>query len=213
MSRRRRAVLLLGLATVLGGLAASDVSRREAALNRALGPPVNVVVARAPVRAGASLTGSALSIRRVPARYAPADAYADPADLDGLRAAVPVPAGTDLVPALVAGTSGGAGAVLRPGERAAQIVAGGSAHLVHAGGHVDVLITRDGLDGQTGRTTLALRDAEVLSAAPAVASSASDATPGERVMVSLRVTLAQAVMLTEAQSFARELRVLPRSGA
>ena len=32
MSRRRRAALLLGLALVLGGLAASDVSRREAAL-------------------------------------------------------------------------------------------------------------------------------------------------------------------------------------
>src|SRR5438045_228388 len=33
MSRRRRAVLLLGLATMLGGLAASDVARREAAID------------------------------------------------------------------------------------------------------------------------------------------------------------------------------------
>jgi pilus assembly protein CpaB len=45
MSRRRRAILLLGLAMLLGGLAASDVARREAAIARQLGPDTPVVVA------------------------------------------------------------------------------------------------------------------------------------------------------------------------
>ena len=40
MSRRRRAALLLGLALVLGALAASDVARREAALRAQLAPLV-----------------------------------------------------------------------------------------------------------------------------------------------------------------------------
>ena len=52
MSRRRRAVILALLAIVLGGLAASDVAGREAALQRSLGTPVTVLVTREEVAAG-----------------------------------------------------------------------------------------------------------------------------------------------------------------
>src|SRR6478752_5619625 len=52
MTRRRRAAALLGLALLLGVLAASDVAGREAALRRRLGPTVRVVVVRAPLRPG-----------------------------------------------------------------------------------------------------------------------------------------------------------------
>ncbi|MDX6714872.1 MAG: pilus assembly protein CpaB, partial [Baekduia sp.] len=44
MTRRRRAALLLGLAFLLGALAASDVAGREAALQRSVGRAVPVVV-------------------------------------------------------------------------------------------------------------------------------------------------------------------------
>jgi pilus assembly protein CpaB len=89
----------------------------------------------------------------------------------------------------------------------ADVVAQGSPDLVRPGARVDVLVTRETGDGR-GSTTLALEDAEVL-AARAAADSERDGAP--RVAVSLRVTVRQAVYLAAAQSFARELRVLPRA--
>jgi pilus assembly protein CpaB len=79
----------------------------------------------------------------------------------------------------------------------------------------DVLVTRDGREGGGGRTSLALEDVEVLAAAPASEDEGgprtSDSPAGPRVTASLRVTLRQAVYLTAAQSFAREIRLLPRA--
>lgn len=219
MTRRRRAALLLGLAVLLGALAASDVAGRERALDRALGEPVPVVVTSVDVPAGARLTPARLAVRRVPARYAPRDTFDAPAALAGMRAAVAIEPGVDLTPALVDdGTREPAGPPVRRGERIAEIVARGSAELIAPGGRVDVLVTRDTGDGH-GATTLALEDVEVLAAAPAAgdgegggasARGAGGDEGGVRVAVSLRVTLRQAVYLAAAQSFARELRVLPR---
>jgi pilus assembly protein CpaB len=78
---------------------------------------------------------------------------------------------------------------------------------VRPGGHVDVLVTRAGRDGQTGSTRLALEDVEVLAAS----SAESGDDPARKVAVSLRVTVRQAVFLAAAQTFAREIRVLPRA--
>jgi pilus assembly protein CpaB len=210
---RRRASLLLGLALLLGALAASDVRGREAALQRDLGPAVRIVVAQRAVPAGRRLDERLLAVRSVPSRYAPRGAFSDPAMLGGLRAARPIPAGTDVVPALLDDGSEASGAPVRPGERVAELVARGSPELVRPGGHVDVLVTRDTADGR-GATTLALEDAEVLAAAPAQdpGGRGDGGDGGPRVALSLRVTLRQAVYLAAAQSFARELRVLPRAG-
>lgn len=209
MSRRRRAVVLLGLALVLGGLAASDVSRRESALQRRLGPVVPAVVARRNLDPGTRLTGAQLGVRRVPARFAPAGAFPSPSALVGLRTAVAVGAGEYLAPGDV--SEGGSGPALRPGERVADVVAVGSPDAVVPGGRVDVVVTREGRDGGPGRTDLALEDVEVLSAAPAEEGAGDDAARGPRVAAALRVTVRQAVYLAAAQSFARELRLLPRA--
>jgi len=200
----------LGLALVLGALAASDVAGREAALRRQIGPPVAVVVTRGPVAAGGRLDASRLTVRSVPARYAPAGAFADVASLMGLRAAQALPAGTDVVAAVVDDGRGPEtpGAPVREGERVAELVAKGSPRLIVAGGRVDVLVTRATGDGR-GSTTLALEDAEVLAAERPPESSRDE--DGPAVALSLRVTLRQAVYLAAAQSFARELRVLPRA--
>jgi pilus assembly protein CpaB len=202
VSRRRRAFALAGLALVLGALAASDVAGREAALQRRLGPAVPVVVARADLPAGRIVRESDLAIRRVPARYAPAASFSDPSQAAGLRTAAAVVHGTDLAPELLATGDGADGATLRPGERVADLVAAGPPKLVRAGGRVDVLVTR------AGAARLALEDVEVLAASPAGDDSSSGA---RKVAVSLRVTVRQAVYLAAAQSFAREIRVLPRA--
>jgi pilus assembly protein CpaB len=212
VTRRRRAALLLGLALLLGGMAASDVAGREGALKRAVGRPLPVVVTRTAVPAGARLTPARLAVRRVPARWAPRAAFRDVEALAGLRAAVAIAPGVDLAPELVDdGRRSPVGPAVGRGERVAEIVAHGSAAHVAPGGRVDVLVTRHGDDG-AGSTTLALEDVEVLEAGPAPAGSGAGADEdGPRVAVSLRVTLRQAVYLAAAQSFARELRVLARA--
>jgi pilus assembly protein CpaB len=211
MTRRRRTAVLLGLALVLGGLAASDVAGREAALRRAVGPTVPVVVARTPIRAGAELARKDLAVRQVPARFAPALAYASPASLEHAKVAVAVAAGEDLSPALIDdGAEAGTGAPVRSGERVADLVARGPAGLIRAGSRVDVLVTRERGAGD-GATSVALEDAEVLAARPVAAEDAGAAAGSGRVAVSLRVTVRQAVYLAAAESFARELRLLPRA--
>jgi pilus assembly protein CpaB len=211
VSRRRRGVLLLGLALVLGGLAASDVSRREAALERRLGPPVPVVVAARDVAAGAELRPGDLALRRIPARYAPAEAFASPGPLVGARLAAALPAGAFVSAGHVGGGDGGE-PVLRPGERIADVVAVGSPEAVAPGGRVDVVVTREGEAGERGESALALEDVEVLAVAPADEAQGGPQPSGApRVAASLRVTVRQAVYLAAAQSFARELRLLPRA--
>jgi pilus assembly protein CpaB len=215
VTRRRRAVVLLGLALLLGGLAASDVAGREAALRRGIGPAVDVVVARTAIPAGGRLTARRLAVRNVPARYAPEGAFGSPEELRGLRAAVAIPAGADLDASAVGDGTGEAavapGPAVRPGERVAQVVAVAPVESVGPGSRVDVLVTREA-SGAGGSTRLALEDAEVLSAAPAAAEAGDAPADGlPRLALGLRVTVRQAVYLAAAQSFAREIRVLARA--
>ena len=97
MSRRRRALLLGGLALVLGGLAAFNVAGREAALERRVGGLVDVVVAREPIAAGERLAtrvaGDPPRARALRARTA---RPASPQAFVGRRAAVDIPADADL---------------------------------------------------------------------------------------------------------------------
>ncbi|HKP91037.1 MAG TPA: hypothetical protein VJT75_13805, partial [Thermoleophilaceae bacterium] len=63
-----------------------------------------------------------------------------------------------------------------------------------------------------GRSYLALEDVELLGARPAGAAAGSDAGAAQQAtaVATLRVTLREAVLLTAAQSFAREVRLLVR---
>ena len=216
MTRRRRAAALLGLALLLGVLAASDVAGREAALRRQLGPTVQVVVVRAPLRAGERISRAALALREVPERYAPPGALRDPAAAVGQRAAVAIAPRTDLDDALLAVPGADAeppGPVLRRGERALDLVAVAAADAVVAGARVDVLVTDDGRAGAPGATRLALADVEVLAARAPPSADGPDAAAGlPRVLATLRVTVRQAVALTAAAAAAREVRLLLRPG-
>jgi pilus assembly protein CpaB len=204
VTRRRRAALLLGLALVLGALAASDVARREAAVRDQLGPLVDVVVTRRPLDAGRRLAARDLATRRVPERFAPVGGPALPELLIGQRLAVPIPAGAHVADHQLA--TDHAGPAIGRGERAAEVVASGSPELIAPGTRVDVLVTRDRGDGGAGSTELALEDVEVLAA-----RRARGEEPGPRIAATLRVTLRQAVYLAAAGSFAREIRLLARA--
>jgi pilus assembly protein CpaB len=203
MSRARRGILLVGLSLILGGLAASDVARRESAMARRLGPSVPVVVARADLPPGTRLAERHLSVRPVPRRYAPAGAATTPAEVLGGRLAAAVRAGAPVGVTLLTAAEAPAASPVRRGERAVPLLATGSPEMIVAGSRVDVLITRD------HGTELALRGVEVLTAARAKGAPGAAGVP--RVAVTLRVRVRQAVELTEAESFAREIRLLPRA--
>jgi len=216
VSPRRRALLLGGLALVLGGLAASNVAGREAALARRVGNLVDVVVAREPIAAGSPVRAQALAVRRVPARFAPQERIASPRELIGQKAAVDIAVGTDMARRLVGdGIARPPGPAVRFGERVAEVVALGSADVIVPGSRVDVLVTHEPRADSGGEAVLALEDVLVLDAvavAPDVAPSGrSDAAPGARVAASLRVTLRDAVYLAAAQDFAHAVRLLARA--
>jgi pilus assembly protein CpaB len=214
MTRRRRAAALLGLALLLGVLAASDVAGREAALRRQLGRPIAVVVVARPLAAGDRLSRAALAVRHVPERYAPRNALADPGAVVGQRVAVAIAPGTDLDPAVLSvqedDTTSGRLA-LRSGERAFDVVAVGDPEAMQASARVDVLVTYDGAGGGPGATRIVLQGAEVLQARPAPDSDGPDAAAGlPWVRATLRVGVRQAVALAAAVAAAREVRLLPR---
>lgn len=212
MTPRRRALLLLALALLLGALAAASVRRRELALARALGPSVAVLVTRTAVPAGAAPAAAHPLLRELPRRYAPPDAVAGAGELAGARIAVALPAGSIVTAAVLRRADGPSAADVGPGERVAEVVAHGDPRAVVAGARVDVLVTRQGEAGRVGTTVLALEDVEVLEARAVPADAGGDAaSAGARVVADLRVRVRDAVYLAAAQAFASDLRLLVRA--
>ena len=217
-ARRRRGLLLLALALASGGLAASQVHRRERSVEER-GPLVPVVVAARDLPAGAKLRPGALAARRVPARFVPPDALSSTVGLAGARTAVALAAGSYFTAGHLQGRRGGGARdrqPLGPGERALEVAVSGGGALDGAapGTRVDVVLTTEPHDG-AGRSFVALEDAELLSLRSGVDAAGYDAdvegdTPAETALATLRVTLRQAVYLTAAENFAREVRLLVR---
>jgi Flp pilus assembly protein CpaB len=216
-TRRRRGLLLLSVALASGGLAASELHDRERAVAEQVGEPVRVLVAARDIRANARIRRDALTLREVPARYVPPDALASAAGVVGTRAGAAIVAGAYVTPSVLERPQRG-GNRLRRGERAVTVEVAGPAGVAGfaPGARVDVLVSAEpGADG--GRTTVALAGAELLALAPGgvygADSGAEDAgtgPSGPSALATLRVTLRQAVYLTQADNFAREIRLLAR---
>jgi pilus assembly protein CpaB len=215
MSRRRRAAALLGLAALLGVLAASDVAGREAALRRRLGPVVRVIVVRESLRPGDRITADVLGLRRVPEAYAPAGALRDGGAALGRRVAVAVDRGADLDPSMLAvpgpGRAPTDAAALHGAERALDVVGLATPGAVVPGARVDVLVTYPAPGDAPGLSRLVLRGAEVLTGQPVPAVEGQDSTSGlPRVRATLRVGAGQASALASALSAAAAVRLLAR---
>ena len=217
-ARRRRGLLLLCVALASGGLAASQVHERERRATERLGPQVEVLVAARDIPAGARVARGALGVRRVPVRFVPPDALPSAQAVIGARTSAAVEAGGYLTASLFADGPGG-GDGLRRGERAVTVeVAGaGATATLPPGARVDVLVSSEtGAAG--GRTTMALAGAELLrvdagAAGPYDAGDSADPSAGASgptAFATLRVSLDQAIYLTAADNFAREIRLLPR---
>ena len=222
-ARRRRGMLLLALALGCGGLAASSVRERERKLEERVGPLVPALVAARDLPADARLERGALALRRVPARYLPPDALGSAAGVAGARTAVAVPSGGYLTAGDLQGAEGPAaraGGALGRGERAVEVGVSGDAALAAAvpGSRVDVLVSTEAGAGAGGeRTFVALADVELLrlgagteGGGEALGDAGDAEAAGPSARATLRVTLRQAVYLTAADNFGREIRLLVR---
>ena len=203
-----------------GGLAASEVGERVREAEQRVGGAVPVVVAARDLGPGTELSRGDLTVRQVPHRFAPRDAPAAPQQAIGLSTAGPVAAGSPITAGVVGGEEGaGAAGALRRGERALEVAVTAAAALMDAaapGARVDVLVSTDASTG-AGRTFVALEDVELLGLRPGqgpgatgLGAEADSTAPAATAFATLRVTLGQAVYLTAAETFAHELRLLPR---
>lgn len=216
--RRRRAVVLLAIALACGGLAASQVQTRASEVEAEVGSLVPVVVTTADVQAGSRLTAGQLAVRQVPERFAPPDALVSPQQVVGERVAGALAAGGYVTAGALKGGSGpqrAPGAPVHRGERSVEVAVAGGEALAGAppGTRVDVVVTTEPRTGAAGRTYLALQDVELLAAraADGAGGAGAGAAAHASTTATLRVTLREAVFLTAAQSFARELRLLVRA--
>jgi Flp pilus assembly protein CpaB len=169
-----------------------------------------VVVARAPLPPGLLIddviASEVLTAAPVPAGVRLAGLMGSPDDVVGRRTAAPVGAGEPLTEAALGGAPGSGTAPLAAGERAVAVPLSGAAGAagLSPGARVDVVASTG--EGPAGRTQVVVADAEVLMASQAPPEGGLGGA-GEAL---LRVSAAQALRVTAALNFAREVRLLAR---
>ena len=130
----------------------------------------------------------------------------DPAQIAGRLLVVPLAPGEPLTEAALGGAPGTGPAPLAPGERAISVpaaLAGVGAAALRPGVRVDVLASTG--EGLTGRSHVVVPDVEVLQAG----GVSEEGGPIEGAVL-LRVSARQALRMTEALDFAREVRLVIR---
>jgi pilus assembly protein CpaB len=216
MSRRTRAILF-GVGAVLAAVAAGEIADGYGdSVARGYGALRPVVIASAQLPAGKALAPAEvekdLEVRQVPARFVPAGALRDPAEALGLVPAAAVPSGAYLLAAqLRPPHSDVPGPRLAADRRPVQIAVSGAEALAVSGGspvgsRVDVVVTTEpGDGGGVGHTYVAAAGVPLLGLG---ASPEGDATGS--ALATLGLTRAQALRLIAAESFARQVTVMPR---
>jgi Flp pilus assembly protein CpaB len=215
MSRRRRALVFLLAACVTAAGAAALADRYGASAVQGYGPLRPVVVVGTRVAAGQRLgpreISSALTVRRVPSRFAPVGALIAPQEALGLVARTSLPAGSYLLGAQLGVARGGRRGPPRLGgdRRPVEIVVSGVDAMLATGqevigSRVDVVVTSEPLGPGPGRTYIAAARVPLLGLRPGPEGPG----PGSGASATLGLTKRQALRLIAAESFARRVTLL-----
>jgi Flp pilus assembly protein CpaB len=224
VSRRARAIGFAALALVCAALAASVAGDYRGGVEAQLGELRPVVVARAavdvrrPLRPGEA--SELLEVRRVPARFAPVDALADPMEAIGRELLAPIPAGS-YVTATQLREAPAPGRRQRshvgPGREAVEIAVTGAEALAASGGdpagmNVDVVVTTEPRSGGgPGRTYVAAESVRLLglreSGAGGDAGGLGPTGPTSWI-ATVGASRNEALRLIQAHNYARELRLI-----
>lgn len=216
MSRRRRAFGFLLSAFIAAAGAAAIADRYGASAVRGYGPLRPVVVVATGVAAGRRLgpreISSTLTVRRVPSRFAPPGALAAPEEALGLIARTFLPAGSYLLGAQLgfAREEKAEQGHLSGDRRPVEIVVNGADALLAVGrgpigSKVDVVVTGEPVAAGPGRTYVAAAQVPLLALRPGPEGPG----PGTSASVTLGLTKRQALRLIAAESFARQITLLP----
>jgi Flp pilus assembly protein CpaB len=219
MSRRARALVFVFAAVCAAAAAAAIADGYGASVARGYGELQTVVVATDDLEPGQEIdprrAAAGLELRRVPARFVPPGALAAPTEAVGLVPEAAVPAGSYLLSSQLRlpHADGGPAVGLGHGRRPVVIsVSGAEALLVSgvqpAGARVDVVVTTEPAGAGPGRTYVAAAAVPLLGLAPDAAGTPSET--GGTVPATLGLTRSQALRLIAAESFARQVTILPR---
>jgi Flp pilus assembly protein CpaB len=214
VSRRARAVAF-GAAALVAALVAGVIADGYGdSVARGYGALRPVVVASAQLPAGKALDPTAteadLEVRQVPVRFVPAGALRSPDEAIGLAPAAAIPSGAYLLAAQLRPPHvDRPGPALGAGRRPVQIAVSGAEALAvdgaaPVGSRVDVVVTTEPGDRGAGRTYVAAAGVPLLGlgAGPeGEVAGVAEATLG--------LTRPQALHLIAAQSYARQVTVMP----
>jgi Flp pilus assembly protein CpaB len=215
VSRRGRAVafLLAAAFAAAGAAAIADGYGRSVAGGYGELRPVVVAVddlaAKKPI--DPSLAARGLETRRIPARFVPPGSLSDPGQALGLAPLIAIPAGayllaSELRPPRAEDSSR---TPLGDGRRPVELAVSGADALLVDGGEpvgsrVDVVVTTEPTGSAGGHTYVAATGALLLALGPGAEGAASGGAT-----VTLGLTRPQALRLIAAESFARQITVLP----
>jgi Flp pilus assembly protein CpaB len=221
MSRRARAAAFLVLAVGCAVLAAVIADGYGSSVANSFGPLRRVVVAARDLPAGRPIDPTVLSrsleVRQVPSRFVPPGALEVADQALGQAPAATVPAGsyllaTQLRPPREAGSA--VGPRLAPGRSPVEIAVTGAEALLVAGAppegaRVDVVVTAEPSGPGPGRTYVAAAGVKLLAL-----REQDPAGPGPSAGWSATLSLSrrEALRLIQAESFARQVRLLSRPG-
>jgi Flp pilus assembly protein CpaB len=216
VSRRIRAAAFLALAGLAAVMAAALANNYGSRVASGYGPLRSVVVAARPLGAGKPLAPAdlalALQVKRVPARFAPTGALRHPEEAVGLVPAAALPAGSYLVEAQLRPPRPAARALPSAGRhrRPVEVSVSGAGALLDSaaitrGTRVDVVVTTEPAAAGPGRTYVAAAAVPLLALRP----NAEGSTPEGSAAATLALTRKQALRLIAAESFARQLTLLP----
>lgn len=213
LSRRGRSLAFLLAAVLAAAGAAALADGYGSRVARGYGELRPVLVAAVDLRPGHAIgadAASALEVRRVPARFVPPGALESPAQALGLVPAAPIPAGGYVLAAQLRPPRRDRGGVgLAAGRHPVDIAVTGAGALTVAGGEavgsrVDVVVTSEPAGSGPGRTYVAA------AAVPLLALGSSPEGSGDgAATATLGLTKPQALRLIAAESFARQVTILP----
>lgn len=217
MGRRGRAIAFLLAALLAAAMAAAIADGYGAGVARGYGELRPVLVATEDLESGREIApgqAAGLEPRRVPVRFVPPGALANPAEAIGLEPTGTIPAGSYLLASQLRPprTDPGAALGLGPGRHPVEIAVSGAEALTVAGAQpvgrrVDVVVTAEpGGSSSAGQTYVAAAEVPLLALGPSGVGAASEGLAA----ATLALTRAQALRLIAAESYARRVTLLPR---
>lgn len=222
MSRRGRALAFAVVALGCAALAAVIAQGYGTSLASQYGELRPVLVASQDLPRGEVIDardlGRRLDVRRVPASFVPPDALATVGDAVGRAPAVPVPAGSYLLESQLEvpdRAKPDREPPIADGLRPVEIAVSGAEALTATGSlpegaRVDVVVTTEPDVGDDGRTFVAATAVELLALTQGGVGGGEEslgATPDWSATLAL--TRDQALRLIQAESFARQVRLMP----